>query len=88
MEIKMQTQEYEKGNDNFIWSLSLLYAGGVIGKVNYMQGRSALVMRHTRMSTKTGTPSKQRITSGFGIPIARHLSHVQYTRSVTDRQRG
>lgn len=50
-EIKMQAQEYEKGNENFIRSLSLLYAGGVIGKVKYMQGRSALVMRHTGKST-------------------------------------
>lgn len=61
MEIKKEAQEYEKSNENFIRSLSLLYAGGVIGKVKYMQGRSALVMRHTGKSTKTGTPSVELI---------------------------
>lgn len=61
MEIKKEAQEYEKSNENFIRSLSLLYAGGVIGKVKYMQGRSALVMRHTEKSTKTGTPSVELI---------------------------
>ena len=38
MEIKKEAQEYEKSNENFIRSLSSLYAGGVIGKVKYMQG--------------------------------------------------
>jgi len=33
VEIKKETQEYEKSNENFIWPLSLLYAGGVVGKV-------------------------------------------------------
>ena len=33
--IKMQCVEYEKSEENFIHSLSLLYAGGVISKVKY-----------------------------------------------------
>ena len=61
----------------------LLYAGGVIGKVKYMQGRSALVMRHTGKSTKTGTPSKQRITFGFGIPIPRPLSYKDLMQNIS-----
>jgi len=83
MEIKKEAQEYEKSNGNFIRSLSLLYAGGVIGKVKYMQGRSALVMRHTGKSTKTGTPSKQRITFGFGIPIPRPLSYKDLMQNIS-----
>ena len=83
MEIKKEAQEYEKSNENFIRSLSLLYAGGVIGKVKYMQGRSALVMRHTGKSTKTGTPSKQRITFGFGIPIPRPLSYKDLMQNIS-----
>ena len=56
---------------------------GVIGKVKYMQGRSALVMRHTGKSTKTGTPSKQRITFGFGIPIPRPLSYKDLMQNIS-----
>lgn len=78
-----ETQEYEKSNENFIRPLSLLYAGGVIGKVKYMQGRSALVMRHTGKSTKTGTPSKQGITFGFGIPIPRALSYKDLMQNIS-----
>ena len=33
--IKAQVKEYEQCNQNFIHSLSLLYAGGVIGEVKY-----------------------------------------------------
>ena len=47
MKINAQAKEYEKGNENFIRSLSLLYARGIIGKVKYQQGRSAMVLRYT-----------------------------------------
>ena len=49
-------QDYEKSQENFVLSLSLLYAGRVIGKVKYEQGRSALVMKHTGKSTKKRDP--------------------------------
>lgn len=62
--IKLEAQGYEKSDENFVCSLSLLYAGRVIGKVKYEQGRSAIVMTHTGKTTKKGTPSKQRITFG------------------------
>lgn len=58
-------------------------AGEVIGKVKYMQGRSALVMKHTGKSTKTGTPSKQGITFGFGIPIPRPLSYKDLMQNIS-----
>ena len=59
-QIKLETQNYEKSDENFIRSLSVLYAGGVIiGKVKYEQGRSALVMKHTGKTTKKGTPSNR-----------------------------
>ena len=38
----------KKAMKNFIRPLSLLYAGGVIGKVKNEQGRSALVMKHRK----------------------------------------
>ena len=45
MTIKLEAQGYEKSDEksdaNFAHSLSLLYAGGVVGKVKYEQGRSA-----------------------------------------------
>ena len=69
VKIKLEAQDYEKCDENFIRSLSFLYAGGVIGKVKYEQGRSALVMKHTGKTTKKGTLSKQRITFGLGISI-------------------
>ena len=82
VKIKLEAQDYEKSQENFVRSLSLLYAGGVIGKVKYEQGRSALVMKHTGKSTKKGTPSKQRITFGFGIPIPRPLAYKELMHSI------
>jgi len=35
VKIKAEAQDHEKSAENFIHSLSLLYAGGVIGKVKY-----------------------------------------------------
>lgn len=71
MKINAQAKAYEESNENFIRSLSLLYAGGIIGKVKYQQGRSAMVMRHTGKRTLKGYLSKERIKFGFGIPIPR-----------------
>ena len=33
MEINAQAKAYEESNENFVLFLSLLYAGGIIGKV-------------------------------------------------------
>ena len=82
VKIKLEAQDYEKSDENFIRSLSLLYAGGVIGKVKYEQGRSALVMKHTGKTTKKGTPSKQHITFGFGIPIPRPLAYKEFMHNI------
>ena len=80
--IKLEAQGYEKSDENFVRSLSLLYAGGVIGKVKYEQGRSAIVMKHTGKTTKKGTPSKQRITFGFGVPIPRPLAYKDLMHKI------
>ena len=60
MKINGQAKEYEESNENFIQSLSLLYAGQIIGKVKYQQGRSAMVMRHTGKRTMKGYLSRER----------------------------
>lgn len=73
--IKGRVKEYEKCDENFIRSLSLLYAGGVIGKFKYQQSRSALVMKNTGKLTKKGSISKERIMFGVGIPIPKPLSY-------------
>ena len=59
--ISGHVEEYEQCDQNVIRSRSLLYAGGVIGKVKYQQSRSALVMKNTRKHTKKGSISKARI---------------------------
>ena len=76
MKIKAETERYEKSNENFIHSLSRIYAGGITGKVKYEQGKSALVMKHTDKTTKKGNPSKQRIT--FTTMAVRPVFHSQY----------
>lgn len=48
---KEQVKDYEKCEENFTWSLSLLYAGGLIGKVKYELTKSALVMRNNGKKT-------------------------------------
>lgn len=50
--IKPQVKQYEQSNHNVIRSLSMLYAGGLTGKVKYEQSRSALVMKNTEKHTK------------------------------------
>ena len=50
--IKPQVKQYEQSDHNVIRSLSMLYAGGLIGKVKYEQSRSALVMKNTEKHTK------------------------------------
>lgn len=82
--IKLEAQGYEKSDENFVRSLSLLYAGGVIGKVKYEQGRSAIVMKHTGKSTKKGTPSKQWIAFGFGVPIPRPLAYKELMHKIAE----
>lgn len=50
--IKPQVKQYEQSDHNVIRSLSMLYAGGLMGKVKYEQSRSALVMKNTEKHTK------------------------------------
>ena len=73
--VKNHCTEYEKSEDNFIRSLSLLYAGGVISKVKYRQTRSSLVMKNTGKHTKKGFMSRERICYGWGIPIPKPLPY-------------
>ena len=86
--IKLEAQGYEKSDENFVCSLSLLYAGGVIGKVKYEQGRSAIVMKHTGKTTKKGTPSQQRITFGVGLPIQRPLAYKELMHKIAEIDSG
>ena len=81
---KAETEGYKKSNENLICSLSLLYAGGVIGKVKYEHGRSSLVMKHAEKTTKKGNPSKQRITFGFGIPNPRPLAYKALIHKIAE----
>ena len=68
--IKPQVKQYEQSDHNVIRSLSMLYAGGLMGKVKYEQTRSALVMKNTKKHTKkVGSVSKERVLFGMGIPF-------------------
>ena len=68
--IKPQVKQYEQSDHNVIRSLSMLYAGGLMGKVKYEQTRSALVMENTKKHTKKlGSVSKERVLFGMGIPF-------------------
>ena len=68
--IKPQVKQYEQSDHNIIRSLSMLYAGGLMGKVKYEQTRSALVMKNTKKHTKKlGSVSKERVLFGMGIPF-------------------
>lgn len=68
--IKPQVKQYEQSDHNVISSLSMLYAGGLMGKVKYEQTRSALVMKNTKKDTKKlGCVLKERVLFGMGIPI-------------------
>ena len=82
--ISDHVKEYEKCDQNVIRSLSLLYAGGVIGKVKYQQSRSALVMKNTGKLTKKGSISKERIKFGMGIPIPKPLSYGALVAKITE----
>lgn len=82
--ISGHVKEYEKCDQNVIRSLSLLYAGGVIGKVKYQQSRSALVMKNTGKLTKKGSISKARIKFGMGIPIPKPLSYGALVTKITE----
>ena len=73
--IKMQCEEYEESEQNFIRSLSMLYAGGVISKVKYQQTRASLVMEITGKRTKKGFLSKRRLAYGWGIPVPKPLPY-------------
>ena len=84
MKINAQAKEYEESNENFIRSLSLLYAGGIIGKVKYQQGRSAMVMRHTGKRTMKGYLSRERIKFGFGVPIPRPLAYSALMHKIEE----
>jgi hypothetical protein len=74
-EAKKEVGIYEKSEDNFVRSLSLLYAGGVIGKIKYIQAKSALVMKNSGKCTRKGYLSKERIKIGCGIPIPKPFSY-------------
>ena len=73
VKIKNQCTEYEKSEENFIRSLSLLYAGGIISKCKYRQTRSSLIIKNTEKHTKKGFMSRERICYGWGIPIPKPL---------------
>ena len=60
--ISGHVKEYEKCDQNFIRSLSLLYAGVMNGKVKYQQSRSALIMKNTGKLTKNGSISKKKLS--------------------------
>ena len=74
-EAKKEVGIYEKSEDNFVRSLSLLYAGGVIGKNKYIQAKSALVMKNSGKCTRKGYLSKERIKIGCGIPIPKPFAY-------------
>ena len=54
VKFKRDVKEYEKSRENFIRSVSLLYAGGILGKMKYEQARSAAVMKNSGKQTKKG----------------------------------
>lgn len=84
----MQCKEYEKSDKNFIHSLSLLYAGGVISKVKYQQTRLSLVMKNTGRHTKKGLMSKERITYGWGIPVPKPLPYSALINKIEELDMG
>ena len=84
--IKIQCVEYEKSEENFIRSLSLLYAGGVISKVKYQQTTSSMVMKNTGRHTKKGFMSKERITYGWGV--SQFLNHFHTVSPWANRDFG
>ena len=86
--IKMQCVEYEKSEENFICSLSLLYAGGVISKVKYQQTRSSLVMKNTGRHTKKGFMSKERITYGWGVPLPKPVPYSILMNKIEELDMG
>ena len=86
--IKMQCAEYEKSEENFIRSLSLLYAGGVISKIKYQQTRSSMVMKNTGRHTKKGFMSKERITYGWGIPVCKPLPYSVLMNKIEELDMG
>lgn len=86
--IKMQCVEYEKSEENFIRSLSLLYAGGVISKVKYQQTRSSMVMKNTGRHTKKGFMSKERITYGWGVPVPKPLPYSVLMNKIEELDMG
>ena len=73
--VKRDLKEYEKSRENFIRSVSLLYAGGILGKMKYEQARSAAVMKNSGKQTKKGYLSKKRIKFSLGIPIPKPLAY-------------
>ena len=74
--IKPQVKQYEQSDHTVIRSLSMLYAGGLMGKVKYEQTRSALVMKNTKKHTKKlGSVSKERVLFGMAIPIPKLLPY-------------
>ena len=86
--IKMQCAQYEKSEENFIRSLSLLYAGGVISKVKYQQTRSSLVMKNTGRRTKKGFMSKERINYGWGVPVPKPLPYSVLMNKIEELDMG
>lgn len=86
--IKMHCAEYEKSEENFIRSLSLLYAGGVISKIKYQQTRSSLVMKNTGRHTKKGFLSKRRLTYGWGIPVPKPLPYSVLMNKIEELDMG
>ena len=74
--IKPQVKQHEQSYHNVIRSLSVLYAGGLMGKVKNEQSRSALVMKNNEKHTKKlGSLSKERVLFGMVIPIPKLLPY-------------
>ena len=82
LKIKNDVKVYEQGEENFIRSLALLYAGGIIGKRKYEQAKSALVTKNTGKLTKKGFLSRQRIKFSFGIPVPKPLAYSDLMEKI------
>ena len=81
---KKQVALYKKLNDNFVCSLSVLYARGIISKLKYGLARSALVMENNGKKTKRGYLSKERIKLGNEVQIPKLLPYNSVIKKVNE----
>ena len=71
--VKRDVKEYEKSRENFIRSVSLLYAGRILGKMKYEQARSAAVMKNSGKQTKRDIYQKKESNLVWEFPFPNHL---------------